>query len=382
MANKPAGFKVGGWGHPEYLSGGSWLFAGIDGKDAADLPAAGLTFDFPFESKSTGENEVWARVGYEAVRSPMKSADRRRLPGARMQAARRPHDRSPDEPARLERGRLGETRLGRDDARQTCPSHPFRAPRSRRQEAAGAGAHRARLLLHLEGAVHAPNGRFKLGRRVSRRQGQGSREARASAWLQPAKGPRTTLPLKGLWEISPPIADEGEIVDRTEAGRLKLPKLERAVLEGRPGAGQSRCDSAGDDVRAHRFLYRTKVFVPADRRQARPSCSASLRRPRLLRSSSTASSVPRQLDLPCAAWDADVTRAIPSPARRTRDRRRDQGPLLRDREDRRRQVGPHDRSTIPRAGSIPAATAAALPATLTSRCCCKSTEPASSRCRS
>src|SRR4051812_15411181 len=68
VAKRPDGFKVGGWGNQHSLPGGSWLFAGIDGKAAAALPADGVLLDFPFEIKSGGSQEVWARVGYEGVR--------------------------------------------------------------------------------------------------------------------------------------------------------------------------------------------------------------------------------------------------------------------------------------------------------------------------
>ena len=36
LAQPPAGFKVAGWGNKHYLSGGNWLFASIDGKEAAE----------------------------------------------------------------------------------------------------------------------------------------------------------------------------------------------------------------------------------------------------------------------------------------------------------------------------------------------------------
>ena len=61
VAQKPKGFQVGGWGNQHYLSGGNWLFAGIDGKDAEALPAEGLTLKYPFAIKDNGSHEVWAR---------------------------------------------------------------------------------------------------------------------------------------------------------------------------------------------------------------------------------------------------------------------------------------------------------------------------------
>src|SRR5579862_4163335 len=72
LAKLPQGFKVGGWGNKHYLSGESWLSAAIDGKDAEAIPAEGLLLSYPFESKTAGKQEVWARVGYEFARSPLQ----------------------------------------------------------------------------------------------------------------------------------------------------------------------------------------------------------------------------------------------------------------------------------------------------------------------
>src|SRR5687768_11804553 len=63
LAKPPQGFKVGGWGNKHYLSGATWLFAAIDGKDAEALPDTGVQLSFPFEIKAGGNHEVWARFG-------------------------------------------------------------------------------------------------------------------------------------------------------------------------------------------------------------------------------------------------------------------------------------------------------------------------------
>ena len=64
-------FEPGGWGHAEYLSGGSWLHGSVEPKDLeAKIPAEGAILSYGFEAKAAGDYEAWTRIGYEFVRSP------------------------------------------------------------------------------------------------------------------------------------------------------------------------------------------------------------------------------------------------------------------------------------------------------------------------
>ena len=64
-------FETGGWGHAEYLSGGSWLHGSVEPKDMeAKIPAEGAVLSYDFDAKAAGDYEAWASVGYEFVRSP------------------------------------------------------------------------------------------------------------------------------------------------------------------------------------------------------------------------------------------------------------------------------------------------------------------------
>jgi hypothetical protein len=73
QAKADPAFQPGGWGRSEYLSGGRWLFATIDEKDVpAKVPAAGTSVVFELPVEQFGKFEVWARVGYEFARSPFR----------------------------------------------------------------------------------------------------------------------------------------------------------------------------------------------------------------------------------------------------------------------------------------------------------------------
>ncbi|HEV3440579.1 MAG TPA: glycoside hydrolase family 2 TIM barrel-domain containing protein, partial [Gemmata sp.] len=59
--------------HPDWLSGGKWLFLHIEAKDVAkQLPAEGAVLKYPFAATVDGKYEVWHRAGMEYVRSPFE----------------------------------------------------------------------------------------------------------------------------------------------------------------------------------------------------------------------------------------------------------------------------------------------------------------------
>ena len=64
-------FETGGWGHADFLSGGSWLHGSVEPQDLeAKIPAEGAVLSYDFEAKTAGDYEVWIRIGYEFARSP------------------------------------------------------------------------------------------------------------------------------------------------------------------------------------------------------------------------------------------------------------------------------------------------------------------------
>jgi hypothetical protein len=64
-------FKTAGWGRTEFLSGGRWLSLTVEADKAAQaLPAGGALATYRFDAATAGKREVWARIGFEFVRSP------------------------------------------------------------------------------------------------------------------------------------------------------------------------------------------------------------------------------------------------------------------------------------------------------------------------
>ena len=60
-----------GWGNKSVLSGEKWLNISIDaGKVLEKVPEEGAVLRWAFTADEAGPHEVWARVGYEYVRTP------------------------------------------------------------------------------------------------------------------------------------------------------------------------------------------------------------------------------------------------------------------------------------------------------------------------
>ena len=60
-----------GWGNKHFKSGETWLHISIDAGKVKETAPDGVLLTYDFEAPAAGEYEVWARIGYEFVRSPM-----------------------------------------------------------------------------------------------------------------------------------------------------------------------------------------------------------------------------------------------------------------------------------------------------------------------
>jgi beta-galactosidase len=301
LPQPPAGFKVGGWGNQHYLSGGKWLFAGIDGKEAEAIPAEGLRLSYPFENKADGTCEVWARIGYEFARSPF----RWRIDDGAW-GEDKPEDLTTDLMSLQEWNEVAWIKLG--TARLTPGKHTLQIHFERR--VLPGKKQPERILTGLDcfcisKEPFRPNGRFKPDEDY---RDDTDREAAKHVFrVDAAPGQRSTLPLKGLWEIA--RWDEQDISDRDQPVR-QLP-----ADHGNLFWKAARVPGDRDTVRpellyCHRFLYRTRLQVPAQ--QGDRTSSYVLRFPStaLLASVFVNGKLCAANATPCAAWDADITAAV------------------------------------------------------------------------
>ncbi len=295
----PAGFKTGGWGNQHYLSGGSWLFAAIDGKDAEALPADGMRLSYPFAATSQGSHEVWARVGYEFARSPL----RWRIDDGPW-GDDRPEHLTTDLMSLQDWNEVAWIKLGTVDltpGQHTLAIHFERRvlPGKKQPE---------RILTGLDcfcisKEPFRPNGRFKPGEDY--REEIDKKAAQHVFDVADVRGPRTTVPLKGLWEIA--RFDEQEINDRAEPVAVLPPDYGKLFWKAVTVPG-NRDTTRPDMQYCHRFLYRTRIHVPAE--TAGKSFVLRFPSTALIASVFVNGRFCEGNTTPCAAWDADITRAV------------------------------------------------------------------------
>ncbi len=299
LANPPAGFKSGGWGNKQYLSGDDWLFAAIDGKDAEALPPDGLSLRYPFDTKTAGTYEVWGRVGYEFVRSPFKW---RVDDGA--WGTEEPEHLTTDLMEIAEWTEIAWVKLGTVDL--AAGKHTLHFQFERRVLPGKDKPERILAGLDcfcLSKGPFRPNGRHKPDEQWQTAEDKGAAERVVE--LKDAGTPRSVLPLDGAWQIA--RWDEQQIEDRAEPV-LALPPGYQDLFWKSVRVPGNRDSVRPDLLFCHRFLYRLRVRVPADVKDR----SFVLRFPStaLLASVFVNGQFVGGSDTPCAAWEADATKAV------------------------------------------------------------------------
>jgi Glycosyl hydrolases family 2/Glycosyl hydrolases family 2, TIM barrel domain len=307
LAGLPAGFKTGGWGNTQYLSGGQWLFASIDGKDVQAVPAEGLLLSYAFEAKNAANYEVWARVGYEGIRAPMKW----RIDSGAW-GEDRPDHLTTDLMTLQDWNEVAWVQLG--TANLTPGKHTLEIRFDRR--VLPGKQQPERILTGLDcfcisSERFRPNGRFKPDEEY-----RDDHDKKAAQYVFPVpegaapegaapKGatPRRTVSLKGVWEMA--RWDEGVIKDRAEPAR-ELPADYSKRFWKAAAVPANRDDVRPEWQYAHRFLYRTRFQAPVD------GGAYVLRFPStaLIASVFVNGTFCAGNTTPCAAWDADIRAAV------------------------------------------------------------------------
>jgi len=297
-----AKFETGGWGHPEYLSGGSWLHGSVEAKDMeAKIPAAGAVLSYDFEAKTAGDYEAWARVGYEFLRSPFSW---RLDDGAWMES--KPDELTTDLMSLQAWNEVAWLKLGNVAVRPG--KHTFEIKFDRTYKDNNGKKEAANLVFGLDAlclykGAWLPNGPHKPDDKAETDiDKEGSR---AYAVRVAAGGERGVTPLGGAWQIA--RLDEQKIKGRTEPTRELPVKAAELHWSGVKVPG-NRDDVRPDLQYAHRFAYRTWLNVPAECKgkafYLHFPCNAVI-------SSAIVNGVYcGGSKAPCAAWDCDVTRAV------------------------------------------------------------------------
>ena len=296
IAAPPAGFKNGGWGNKHYLSGESWLFGNIDGKDAEAIPAAGIVLSYPFETIAAAEYDVWGRVGYEFVRSPfLWRVDKGEW------KSNGPDDLTTDLMEVAEWTEIAWVPLGK--AKLAAGKHVLEIkferrvlPNKKQPERILAGLD---CFCFSDGAFH-PNGPHKPDADWKK---ETDKQAEKQVYKTDSIAARTSNFLSGIWQIA--RWDEQVIQKRDEPVRELPAGYESFFWKGITVPG-NRDSVRPDMLYCHRFLYRTRFESGNDAK------TAVLRFPStaLLASVFVNGKFCGGNDTPCAAWEVDITKAI------------------------------------------------------------------------
>ncbi len=256
-AEKPAAINVkpniAGWGNKDFLSGGKWLQISIDaGKVDKEVPAAGILIEYPFTLQKAGKYEVWHRLGYEFVRSPLDW----RIDGGAWKTV------GPDQLTTdlMEISFFTEVawiQMGEQQLAAGAHKLEIRLPRTK--DAQG----KTNRILYGSDAFCIHRGRFYPHSKYRPDEsGRDARDEQAGRHVFQLPEPtvptaRSSVALKGLWEVT---RHDEQLPGETAQPIKDFPA--KAHWKAIPVPGDKN-QSRPDLVFAHRLWYRTRVHVPA-----------------------------------------------------------------------------------------------------------------------
>lgn len=246
--------SIAGWGRKEFLSDEKWLHVSIEAdKVAAELPTEGGLLSYELTIPSSGEWEVWNRIGFEFARSAFEW----RIDNGPWTLVK-PDELTTDLMEIAEWCEVAWLKMGvraLDAGKHTLT---IRLPHGKDDKGKPARALYASDALCLTQGPFQPHGALKPG---ERRPTTEDAEAAANVFQLPAPtgpGARAAVQLKGLWQVC--RGDEqlpGPDVARPMEGLPDDPLWTAMPVPG------DKNKLRPDLIFAHRLWYRTQVNVPA-----------------------------------------------------------------------------------------------------------------------
>ena len=252
---KPASLNIStkpeGTGNPHFLSASNWLKVSIEAdKVEKEAPAEGVLATYAFEAPKAGVCEIWARIGFEFVRSPFDW----RVDGGEWKSVA-PDELTTDLMELSTWTEVAWLKLGQQPLAAGGHRLEFRLPKTK-----DAKGKPQRILFALDcvcvsaGEFH-PYSHFRPGQDHQSAQDRAAAEHVFECRELKESSLHLETPLKGLWEV---CRHDEQLPGEVAAPITNFPAAPRWTAIDVPGDKNQRDDL----VFAHRLWYRTKVRVP------------------------------------------------------------------------------------------------------------------------
>lgn len=256
------GYTIAGWGNTNIISDGVLLSVGMSDKEVESfLPAEGLVFGYDFTAAKAGVQHVWARIGYEFVRSTFDW----RIDGGEWQTVPRTAPTVNVQPIQTW-NELAWFRLGSPNL--SAGKHTMEFRHMAMKEMKGDKEVTARILHMLDAICITPDafepaGKWKPGQDHRDEEDLAAEKQVFDLAVQPGADGRAWTVLNGLWQYAPWEEDSVSEDDRL----LPVSKLDADLGKLRwwaykaPGRREKQMP---EQTFAHRYLLRARISVPAE----------------------------------------------------------------------------------------------------------------------
>lgn len=253
------GYEFKGWGNDKLLSESKALNISIAANEAEKrLPGDGAVFGYEFEVKWAGKFEIWARIGYEWMRSDFDW----RTDGGEWRAllATQPtRDLMSIQP----RNEISWIKLGDSEFQAGKHKIEFRHKASQGKDGKNQAILHCLDCICIFKGTFFPNGPFKPDEEYRTADDKSAAEKVFDLKNSGKPEARSELALSGLWQFA--RWDEHEV---REQDRLKMPESFQSDISKFAWYGISvpgdRNKLRPEFAFSHRFIYRTKVNIPAE----------------------------------------------------------------------------------------------------------------------
>jgi beta-galactosidase len=302
------GYVVSGWGNTDMMSEGKVLSVNLSSRDVDKfMPESGLVFSYIFDVEKSGKDSVWARIGYESVRSDLQW----RIDGGEWKTSFSSEPTINIQPIQTW-NELAWIKLGDVELKAGRHNLEIRYLKSTKKDKNG--NEKTNRILALLDAVcitsdeFIANGKYKPGE--SRNSAEDKLAAEHVFKVNGIDGSdgRAWTELNGLWQYAPWEETDFPIKEETRLQTTKtLPNFNSLnwMAYNAPGG---RSEQLPEQAFAHRYILRTKLNIPVDLKGK--SFILDVQRSSFLMSIFVNGKYVGDADTYLTAWQVDITKGV------------------------------------------------------------------------